>query len=695
MQIASPEIPAAADESAVIREHDTRAPGIRSSWIGSARFVVVWFFPALLEVYLKWYMMVDQGGFGREARSMGLGTLTVFDRLSFFRGDLLFGAFAVPLALFLLNRYLPVRWAALLTGLVCGAFIVLIAVQLFSLKEVGRFSSLNMIAVGLNWGWHEPGSSVQYLISKETLAPLAALLGMAVAMVWAIRNADRSSSRLAREGWRAAGELYLFIVLAAVLFSFKTDTIRGPYHESGFVRSVTSLWKENSVETGEFAGLDLQHSNGLATPDLSYLSKADLIARYRQLSNAPADQPDPKYFGKEKGANVLFFILETTPEKYLPVDGDMKQFPNMAALRARSFVGLRHYTTFPITRAAVFSMFSSWYPIDDPRNAFGSPTWDKTDDFLRRLDADGYKTAVFTPLHAPGVSDESLFTAVGFRQQFFPNSAIASYDGQSSWKQARVAADMDTLHMLEAHLDQWMTHGDKFVAAFFPQIGHSPYPDSSSGNTAEDLQERGRAILAIQDAWLGDIVALLQKHGQLDNTIIVMLGDHGLRTITENPQLRRGTIDDTAFHVPLLIYAPRALDHSQSIPWLTSHIDLVPTILDLLGAKGDRESEQGSAIWNPALAQRKTFFFAKPMFGADGYTSGGQFYMWHYFSDTVYQKPIAEFDASDIVSRQSTVAGDVTSNILTMGALESAWHAKFAPPAWQQTKASSAPPSLP
>jgi hypothetical protein len=150
-----------------------------------------------------------------------------------------------------------------------------------------------------------------------------------------------------------------------------------------------------------------------------------------------------------------------------------------------------------------------------------------------------------------------------------------------------------------------------------------------------------------------------------------------LRTITENPNLRRGTIDETAFHVPLLIYAPRALVHAERIPWLTSHVDIAPTVLDLLGVKGNRDSEQGSAIWNTALADRTTFFWAKPMFGADGYTQGGQFFMWHYFSDTVYQKSTPEFDPSDIVSRKAALARDVTTNILTMGALEKAWHAKF------------------
>lgn len=648
-----------------------------SPWVSSARFLIAWLFPAALSLYLKWYMMTDQSGFTTEARSMGLHSLNIFERVSFFRAELFYGALFIPLALLIVNRYLRPRWSAILTGLFSFAFSLLLGIQLLSLKEFGRFSSLRMILVGLSWGWHEPSSNAQYLLSRESLVTLSALIGIVVALAWAVRNSGRVNSTRAAFCWKTAGELCVFSVVAVLALSIKSDVPASPYHQSSMVRAAGSLWKENAVETGEFSGLDLQRSAGLTSADLSGLSTEDLIARYRQLAHAPVPVRDPRYFGKQAGANVLFFILETTPEKYLPVAGDLKQFPNFSRLRQNSFVGTRHYTTFPITRSALFSVFSSWYPIDDPGNAFDSPVWDSTDDFLSQLNSAGYRTAVFSPLREPGIPDAALFEALAFSRQFYPEAPLSSGNQAPSWQQQRIAADLSTLHLLESQLDQWAKQRQPFAAAFLPQIAHSPYPDGKSGDTAAELQERGQAILQIQDAWLGELMDLLRKDGQLDNTIIVVVGDHGLRALSENPDMRRGTIDETAFHVPLLLYAPRALDHTERISWLTSHIDLVPTILDLLGAKNNRESEQGTAIWNPALADRTTFFFAKPMFGADGFTSQGQFFMWHYFSGTVYKKSSAEFDPSDIVPCRSSTAQEVTDGISEMVALEKAWHRKF------------------
>lgn len=651
-----------------------------NAWIASARFLVGWLFPMALGLYLKSYMLVLQSGFAREARSIGLPALNLYTRLSFFRYDIVYGALAIPLVLFILNRFLPIRWAAIITSAVGVGVSLLIGIQLQSLREVGRFSSLEMLKVGLDWGWHEPGSNIQYLLSTQTLVLLLSLIGIGVATAWAVRSSRRKVSANVRNGWKVAGELWLFVVAATLLLTVKSMVSKSPYYQSSLVRAATSLWKVSAVDSGDFAGMDLQHSSGLTTPDLSNLSADQLIAQYRKLANPPTPQADARYFGKERDANVLFFILETTPAKYLNLDGDMSQFPNLRRLEANSFVGTRHYTTFPITRAAVFSLFSSWYPIDGPDGAFDSPTWEEPSGFLRGLSAAGYQTAVFSPLRASGIPDAALFKEVGFQQQFYPASAISSYDQQPSWQTARVAADIETLRLLESHLGQWASGHDKFVAAFLPQIAHSPYPDGQPGNSAADLQRRGQQIIAREDAWLGEIVDLLQKHGQLDNTVIVVVGDHGLRSIEENPDLIRGTIDETAFHVPLLIYAPRALDHEERIPWLTSHIDVVPTLLDLLGIKTQSESEQGTEIWNPGLANRTTFLFAKPMFGADGYETHGEFYMWHYFSDTVYEKSSAVFYPSDILVRRSPTALGVTSKIMSIVALEKAWHHRFSEP---------------
>lgn len=63
---------------------------------------------------------------------------------------------------------------------------------------------------------------------------------------------------------------------------------------------------------------------------------------------------------------------------------------------------------------------------------------------------------------------------------------------------------------------------------------------------------------------------------------------------------------------------------------------MAPAVLDLLGVSTGREFEEGSAIWNPSLADRTTYFFALQAFGADGLHADGRFFMWNQMTDSEF-----------------------------------------------------------
>jgi hypothetical protein len=677
-----------------IRHVESRSAGQAegvSRWVASSRFLLIWLFPALLGVYMKWHAMADFGGSAKVLHYLGFGRLTVGDWLGFFRSEILVGFLIVPLALLIINRFVSLRWAAILTGLLSAGLLVLLVIQLRALHEVGRYISIQMMWLALGWGLHEPGANAGYLSATGILATLLALFGMGIVIAWALKAGRRGISNRAQFAVRIAAEVYLLCIVVILAAGWRAGVSATPYHEGTIVRAVASLWNENAVETGEFAAFDFGRTKEPPPNNLPPMSDAEIVKHFRELTQTPVPVEDPRYFGKESGDNLLFFVLETTPEEFLPAYDDMKQFPNLGRLRAKSFVADRHYTTLPVTGCALFSVFSSWYPIDSLRGAWGFTSGDEAPDLLPRLNADGYETGAFTPLRYMAETDQAMYRAVGFRDEYVPSSGLASYDPSAGWKAARVSADVATLHLLESKVDQWTSSGRRFAVAFLPQIGHFPYADSYPPGSTENLRERGRAIIALEDSWLGELMDLLQKRGQLDKTIIVVLGDHGRRNARENPNLRRGTIDETAFHVPLYIYAPHALNHAENIPSLTSHIDITPTVLDLLGVRDRRDSEQGVALWNPGLADRTTFLLAEPTFGADGYASRGKFYMWNYFSDSVFANSEALFDMTDFLPPQSPLSRHVTSQITQLVTLEKAWHVHFGQVPSAERRPGSAP----
>jgi arylsulfatase A-like enzyme len=119
------------------------------------------------------------------------------------------------------------------------------------------------------------------------------------------------------------------------------------------------------------------------------------------------------------------------------------------------------------------------------------------------------------------------------------------------------------------------------------------------------------------------------------------------------------------------------LNHSLTIPWLTSHIDVAPTVLDLLGVERGRDFEQGSPIRDANLAKRQIYFFAGSLFGADGYCSDGRFCVRNQMSDSVYASSTQHFETKDVVRSDSADYTQVSRSLARMAGLQQVAAAHF------------------
>lgn len=121
----------------------------------------------------------------------------------------------------------------------------------------------------------------------------------------------------------------------------------------------------------------------------------------------------------------------------------------------------------------------------------------------------------------------------------------------------------------------------RLMAAFYMQ----------SENYGLDLRtEAGwRALMArywgnvtLVDRSVGKILKALEESGKADDTIVVFTSDHG-ELMGDHGILGKTLMYEESIKVPMLLRAPM-LDHeARSISGRFSHIDLVPTLLELLG----------------------------------------------------------------------------------------------------------------
>jgi uncharacterized protein len=107
-----------------------------------------------------------------------------------------------------------------------------------------------------------------------------------------------------------------------------------------------------------------------------------------------------------------------------------------------------------------------------------------------------------------------------------------------------------------------------------------------SSRTASTLRpllfNRYRNAVYDVDHSLREMVTALQESGQLENTLVVITGDHGEEFFEHGFWGHTANFTPTQVLVPMLLRGPGVTPGVETRP--TSHVDVAPTILEMLGA---------------------------------------------------------------------------------------------------------------
>ncbi|MBP6628088.1 MAG: sulfatase [Kofleriaceae bacterium] len=111
--------------------------------------------------------------------------------------------------------------------------------------------------------------------------------------------------------------------------------------------------------------------------------------------------------------------------------------------------------------------------------------------------------------------------------------------------------------------------------------------------------ERLRAIydsaISYQDAQLGRFVEQLKTWGIWDQTLLVVTADHGEELFEESRCGHGGTLRESLVRVPLLLHYPAGLPGGVAISEGADGVDVLPTVLELLG-RPPLEQAQGESL---------------------------------------------------------------------------------------------------
>ena len=613
-----------------------------------AELSFIWF-PVLLVTLANQHQFMFKNIFVPAARTAGYSherELTVTDLIYFFQGTLIEFIFILPLILLILSAFLNgqiLKYIILISAL----FVLIINfVNLLTIANIGNFISFPLMHTTMEWGLDNPRMIDDYVSLSSFMKII--LLSFLILLMHYISTLKKGFIR----------NIYKYAAVTYMLISMVAGTVLISYAQTSRVKG---LAPDQSFLISQYNGLIEKHESIADVEELSDNPKI-LFQNFREKTNSILSPQIQKFVGKEKNKNVLFFIFETGPNLVTIDYLNRNLFENFNLLKKNSFFSENHYSTYPFTSSALFSILGSLYPDKIRREIISDNILINNFGLLNILKKHGYQTNIYSINDLGSESDKVLFERLGASSQYYSyedenvrairNNTI-NFDGISNLDNAAKEAtqevykyDVASLHKLLKDIKYAHERNQKFASVFLPQLGHGPWVKLSSSNSFFD---NGAYLFDLQDKWLGEIIDTLNELKILDETIIIVTSDHGLRTSVEYPQLKSSYLDNASYKVPLLIYAPDTLEKTYAIEPVTSHIDIMPTILSLMGLSWNKSCILGSPVWDDNLEKRITYFNGKDYSGNTGYSQDGKFISYNYLQKNFYFNDEMNFSSENII----------------------------------------------
>jgi len=88
----------------------------------------------------------------------------------------------------------------------------------------------------------------------------------------------------------------------------------------------------------------------------------------------------------------------------------------------------------------------------------------------------------------------------------------------------------------------------------------------------------------------------LKEHGIADQTLVIITSDHGESLTEHGIYFDHHGLYEVSIHVPLIMRYPEVLPGGKAVEGFVQHVDLVPTILDLVDIKRPTEDFDGESL---------------------------------------------------------------------------------------------------
>ncbi|WP_373036180.1 LTA synthase family protein [Sulfurimonas sp.] len=493
---------------------------------------------------------------------------------------------------------LGVLWGAILGGII-----------FFNIGDILYFGFVNRhLNNELSLIGNDVGILVDMVVDFYLLQTILGTLFyfLIVYFFYRVFNTDIQNKNIRQREW---ANMLLVIIISFIGIRGKLD---------GISFGTSDAFAVNKVSSGNLAlnGFFCYYRGGtIQCTDHSAVKPQEAIQRVKKSLNSEKFEFIDSSFPlmrksrntTKKGYNVVIIMIESLSARYLDelAHNNFKVTPTLDKLAKEGQLFTNFYANGQRSQEGITTIYTGLtQPVGFENLGEGlelySPSY--LGDMAHK---NGYSTLAMQSSDRGSFRVDKLSALAGFREYYGAEDIERTGDetGQPNYG----AWDGNSLRFLSSKLK---TIKEPFVSFCFTASTHSPFysPGKKWEKYPHDVKSENGFLNTLNyvDVQIKEFMQRSKKEPWFDNTIFIFTADHANQTkISNEKNVNTANTYLPEFHIPLIIYAPKIIEPKRS-DIISSHSDIIPTIIDILGWKNPFTTI-GNSLFDKSVKNRFAF----------------------------------------------------------------------------------------
>ncbi len=555
-----------------------RAPTATSAY---GVFAVLLLFPTTLKVV--------------KARGMTEGAAGLLDLVTVAAPDVGLALLSLSVTVILARFLRPLRGGFYFFAALTSLYLLLV-LMLSALEHQSWVRSASLLDWKIFWYTIEHYSELKVVIAAETTTAGVLLLGGAAVLSLAPVLVDVTAARQLALGpalkWRAALIALALAIPCALAASAEPESPElHPLTQAASVGLLAGAFDAAGGEEKrtEFRAPDAERAK-------QRIEEALAAANIRLAEGAP------------KPKNVLMLIMESTRyDATSAYVSRLRTTPQLAKLAQGGLMVDTAYVDVPHTSKALVSILCGYSPRFSVQITEAEPGGLPTPCIAHVLGQLGYRRSFFQAATGTYENRHQLATNAGYEEIY----TRESYD-ESGFEETNYLSMEDKI-MVDPVM-KWVDGvGDEpFFISILTCTTHHSYgtptnfklrayprrPARTGGRMPRPWSDYNSYLNAVRysDEFLEELIEGLRKRGKLDDTLIVVVGDHGQAFYEHGQKAHNTVIWNEGLRVPLVFYNEHLIPEPLEVEGVRRQVDIAPTMLSMLGVEHEGELFEGKDL---------------------------------------------------------------------------------------------------